>query len=147
MKELEMTSQRPVRLLTPKEAADFLSVSPRTIKRLVSEGDLTAVRVRNSMRFRLQDLEIYIERSRWSWCAFLTVTLWPDMASSVPQIPTIVKYYMLLSSPLNVPYIHYMLCLCWFGFTCHLMSLIVFHATFAELNYEQPKPLFRPMLD
>ena len=61
-----MTSQRPVRLLTPKEAADFLSVSPRTIKRLVSEGDLTAVRVRKSMRFRLQDLEIYIERSRWS---------------------------------------------------------------------------------
>ena len=61
-----MTSQRPVRLLTPKEAADFLSVSSRTIKRLVSEGNLPAVRVRNSMRFKLQDLELYIERSRWS---------------------------------------------------------------------------------
>ena len=61
-----MTSQRPVRLPTPKEAADFLSVSARTIKRLVSEGNLPAVRVRNSMRFKLQDLEIYIERSRWS---------------------------------------------------------------------------------
>ena len=61
-----MASQRPVRLLTPKEAADFLSVSARTIKRLVSEGNLPAVRVRNSMRFKLQDLEIYIERSRWS---------------------------------------------------------------------------------
>ena len=33
-----MTSHKPVRLLTPKEAADFLSVSARTIKRLVSEG-------------------------------------------------------------------------------------------------------------
>ena len=66
MKELEMTSHRPVRVLTPKEAADFLSVSARTIKRLVSEGNLPAVRVRNSMRFKLQDLELYIERSRWS---------------------------------------------------------------------------------
>ena len=66
MKELEMTSNKPVRLLTPKEAADFLSVSARTIKRLVSEGNLPAIRVRNSMRFRLQDLEMYIERSRWS---------------------------------------------------------------------------------
>lgn len=66
MKELEMTSNKPVRLLTPKEAADFLSVSARTIKRLVSEGNLPAVRIRNSMRFRLQDLEMYIERSRWS---------------------------------------------------------------------------------
>ena len=66
MKELEMTSQRPVRLLTLKEAADFLSVSARTITRLVSEGSLPAIRVRNSMRFKLQDLELYIERSRWS---------------------------------------------------------------------------------
>ena len=61
-----MTSHKLVRLLTPKEAADFLSVSSRTIKRLVSEGGLPAVRVRNSMRFKLQDLELYIERSSWS---------------------------------------------------------------------------------
>ena len=61
-----MTSDKPVRLLTPKEAADFLSVSARTIKRLVSEGRLPAVRVRNSMRFKLRDIEQYIERSRWS---------------------------------------------------------------------------------
>jgi excisionase family DNA binding protein len=61
-----MTSNKPVRLLTPKEAADFLSVSARTIKRLVSEGSLPAVRIRNSMRFKLRDIEQYIERSRWS---------------------------------------------------------------------------------
>jgi len=61
-----MTSHKTVRLLTPKEAADFLSVSARTIKRLVSEGSLRAVRVRSSMRFKLQDLETYIEQSRWS---------------------------------------------------------------------------------
>lgn len=61
-----MTSHKPFRLLTPEEAADFLSVSARTIKRLVAEGSLAAVRVRSSMRFKLQDLETYIERSRWS---------------------------------------------------------------------------------
>ena len=61
-----MTSQKPVRLLTPKEVADFLSVSARTIKRLVAEGNIPAVRVRNSMRFKLRDIEQYIERSRWS---------------------------------------------------------------------------------
>ena len=61
-----MTSHKPVRLLTPKEAAGFLSISARTIKRLVSEGSLPAVRVRSSMRFKLQDLETYIEQSRWS---------------------------------------------------------------------------------
>ena len=66
MKELELTSLKPVRLLTPEEAADFLSVSPRTIKRLVKEESLPAIRVRNSMRFKLQDLEMYIEGSRWS---------------------------------------------------------------------------------
>ncbi|XDZ68482.1 helix-turn-helix domain-containing protein [Alphaproteobacteria bacterium LSUCC0226] len=61
-----MTGHKPIRLLTPEEAADFLSVSPRTIKRLVSDGSLPAIRVRNSMRFKLRDLEMYIERSRWS---------------------------------------------------------------------------------
>jgi len=61
-----MTSHKPVRLLTPEEAADFLSVSARTIKRLVIDGSVQAIRIRGSMRFRLQDLEMYIERSRWS---------------------------------------------------------------------------------
>ena len=46
-----MTSHKPVRLLTPEEAADFLSVSVRTIKRLVTEGNVQAIRIRGSMRF------------------------------------------------------------------------------------------------
>lgn len=61
-----MTSHKPVRLLTPEEAAGFLSVSPRTIKRLVNEQRIPAIKIRNSMRFRLADLETYIERSKWS---------------------------------------------------------------------------------
>jgi excisionase family DNA binding protein len=61
-----MSSHKPVRLMTPDEAASFLSVSTRTLKRLVAEGALGAVKIRGSMRFRLQDLEKYIERSRWS---------------------------------------------------------------------------------
>ncbi len=61
-----MTSHKPVRLLTPEEAADFLSVSVRTIKRLVTEGNVQAIRIRGSMRFRLEDLMTFIERSKWS---------------------------------------------------------------------------------
>ncbi|NBT42939.1 MAG: DNA-binding protein [Alphaproteobacteria bacterium] len=61
-----MTSHKPVRLLTPEEAADFLSVSVRTIKRLVTEGSVQAIRIRGSMRFRLEDLMTFIERSKWS---------------------------------------------------------------------------------
>jgi len=61
-----MTSHKPVRLLTPEEAADFLSVSVRTIKRLVTENSVQAIRIRGSMRFRLEDLMTFIERSKWS---------------------------------------------------------------------------------
>ena len=61
-----MTSHKPVRLLTPEEAADFLSVSVRTIKRLVTEGSVQAIRIRGSMRVRLEDLMTFIERSKWS---------------------------------------------------------------------------------
>ena len=55
-KELAMTRSKPVRLLTPDEAAQFLSVSEKTVKRLVAEGSLRAYKVRRSMRFRLKDL-------------------------------------------------------------------------------------------
>jgi excisionase family DNA binding protein len=61
-----MTSSKPVRLLTPDEAAQFLSVSQRTVKRLVAEGRLHAYKVRRSMRFRLEDLEAYLGQNRWS---------------------------------------------------------------------------------
>jgi len=61
-----MTSNKPVRLMTPDEAASFLSVSTRTIKRLVAEDKLIAIKIRRSMRFKLEDLEAYIQANRWS---------------------------------------------------------------------------------
>ena len=61
-----MSSHKHVRLLTPDEAASFLSVSTRTLKRIVAEGKLDAIKIRGSMRFRLEDLEGFIEANRWS---------------------------------------------------------------------------------
>ena len=60
-----MSSHKPVRLMTPNEAANFLSVSTRTLKRLVAEGKLGAVKIRGSMRFKLKDLEAFIEAKKW----------------------------------------------------------------------------------
>ena len=57
---------KPIRLLTPKEAAEFLSVSIRTIQRLVIAGDLRAVRISKSMRFRMDDLLHFVDRNDWS---------------------------------------------------------------------------------
>ena len=61
-----MTSSRPVRLLTPDEAAQFLSVSQRTVKRLVAEGHLRAYKIRRSMLFKMKDLEAYVEQNNWT---------------------------------------------------------------------------------
>ena len=59
-------SSKPVRLLTPQETAAFLSVSVRTVQRLVSAGDLRAVRISKSMRFRMDDLLHFLDRNDWS---------------------------------------------------------------------------------
>ena len=59
-------SAKPVRLLTPQETAAFLSVSVRTVQRLVSAGDLHAVRISKSMRFRMDDLLHFIDGNNWS---------------------------------------------------------------------------------
>ena len=61
-----MRSSKPVRLLTPDEAAQFLSVSQRTVKRLVAEGHLRAYKIRRSMRFKLEDLSAYVEQNNWT---------------------------------------------------------------------------------
>ena len=58
---------KPVRLLKLSEAALFLAVSERTVKRLTARGELPHVRVGRSMRFVLADLLAYVARQRrWS---------------------------------------------------------------------------------
>ena len=58
---------KPVRLLKPSEAALFLAVSERTVKRLAARGELPHVRVGRLMRFIMEDLLAYVARHRlWS---------------------------------------------------------------------------------
>ena len=57
-------STKPVRLLKPSEAALFLAVSERTVKRLTSLGELPHIRIGGSMRFVMADLLVYVARQR-----------------------------------------------------------------------------------
>ena len=61
-----MSSHKTVHLMTPDEAAGFLSVSTRTLKRLVAEGELGAFKIRGSMHFKQEGLEALIDASRCS---------------------------------------------------------------------------------
>ena len=60
----ESTQPLPTRLLTPKEAARFLSISIRALDRLVKLGTVAIVRLGGSRRFRLEDLMATIEQNR-----------------------------------------------------------------------------------
>jgi len=50
----------PTRLLVSHEAAAYLAISSKTLKRLVSQGELRARRVRKSMRFELANLQAFV---------------------------------------------------------------------------------------
>lgn len=54
------------RLLNVKEVAAFLHVAEVTVRRMTERGDLPCYRVgnRHERRFRLRDLEAYLERRR-----------------------------------------------------------------------------------
>ena len=54
----------PTRLLTSAEAAGLLSISPKTLQRLVARGDLAVIRVGSSLRFSTGDLEAFVTRHR-----------------------------------------------------------------------------------
>ena len=53
-------------LMTVKEVAAFLNVAEVTVRRMTARGDLPCYRVgnRHERRFRLRDLEAYLERRR-----------------------------------------------------------------------------------
>jgi excisionase family DNA binding protein len=53
-------------LLSPKSAAEYLDVSATTLRRLVSSGELLAVKLGGSTRYSLKDLDALIERLRRS---------------------------------------------------------------------------------
>jgi excisionase family DNA binding protein len=60
----EINPDLQTRLLTPREAAGFLSISTRTLSRIVQHGDLPIIRVGGSNRFTITDLTDYIALSR-----------------------------------------------------------------------------------
>lgn len=60
----EINPDLQTRLLTPREAAGFLSISTRTLSRIVQHGDLPIIRVGGSNRFTMTDLTDYIALSR-----------------------------------------------------------------------------------
>ena len=51
----------PPAILTRREAARFLSVSERQVWNLQNDGRLPHVRIGRSVRFRVSDLEAFIE--------------------------------------------------------------------------------------
>jgi len=50
------------RLLTPKEAAEIMAVTSRTVKEWLRQGELTGVKIRNLWRIKESDLEQFIRR-------------------------------------------------------------------------------------
>ncbi|OXU15403.1 helix-turn-helix domain-containing protein [Sedimentisphaera salicampi] len=52
------------RLLTVKEAAEFLCVSPRTVASLKKSGELPEVKLKRAVRFDIADLEEFIRRCK-----------------------------------------------------------------------------------
>lgn len=57
------TDQQP-RLLTTDEVAEWLAVHPMTIRRLVDERRISAIRVGHSWRFQRSAIEAYLDRNK-----------------------------------------------------------------------------------
>src|SRR2546421_12153439 len=71
------------RLLTSDEIAEYLRVDVVTIRRLVTRGELTAYRIGGEYRFKLSDIEKYLQRQRVSGEAEDEPTGGPQ---SIPQM-------------------------------------------------------------
>ena len=56
----------PAPLLKPEDAALILSISTRTLKRMIKRGDIAFVRVGGSLRFKPDDLVTFIRTNRTS---------------------------------------------------------------------------------
>ncbi len=51
-------------LLTYKQVAKLLRLSERTVSTLVKKGELTAARIRHSVRFDMRDVQEFIDRAK-----------------------------------------------------------------------------------
>lgn len=60
MNKTEQTEQTPQALMTMHDAAELLSVSAMTVRRLISRGELRSHRVGRQVRIRRDDLQAYI---------------------------------------------------------------------------------------
>ncbi len=54
----------PDRLLTPKEAADYLHISEKSVRRLIKGGNLPVIRLGRSVRVLPADLEALVRANR-----------------------------------------------------------------------------------
>lgn len=59
---------RPTAVLDSREAAAYLAISERGLYRLVQAGELPHTRVGKALRFRLVDLDLFLEeRTSRTW--------------------------------------------------------------------------------
>jgi len=56
-------STRRVHLMSIAEAADFLRVSQKTVRRRIASGELRASRVGSQWRIRAEELDAYLART------------------------------------------------------------------------------------
>jgi excisionase family DNA binding protein len=59
---LEVSMTQLSDLLTVKEVAEMLRVSQPTVLRMIEDGELPAIRVRNQWRIRRSELDAYLQR-------------------------------------------------------------------------------------
>ena len=55
---------KPTRLLTPSEAAAFLSISLRSLSRLTESGELPHARIGRQRRYEMEALLAFVARQR-----------------------------------------------------------------------------------
>jgi excisionase family DNA binding protein len=60
-------------LMTLDAAARHLQVSPRSVRREIAQGKLTAIRVRNRLRIREEDLQAYLDAQKEKPCPSVSV--------------------------------------------------------------------------
>ena len=61
---MTMQTETTPRLLKPKEAAESLAISERTLWALTASGDVASVRIGRSVRYDPADLAAFIQRQK-----------------------------------------------------------------------------------